>query len=107
MKSPILLVILLLSPALTGCGKSSPVVPSESRPTPTPVTVPQLEVFVDDLTGFQTSDLRDAQNQVVQFNRRNELIWAADGTHLPGYRVWSHAAEKGRRYYFIEGKICE
>jgi len=64
-------------------------------------------VFVDALTGFQTSDLRDAQNQVIQFNSGNELIWTADGTRLPGYRVWSPPTGKDRRYYFIEGKICE
>ena len=104
MRSP--LVLLLLLPMLTGCGESSPVVPSESRP-PAPAPAPRLAVFVDDMTGFQTSDLRDAQNQVVQFNSRDELIWTADGTHLPGYHVWSPPTANGRRSYFIDGKICE
>jgi hypothetical protein len=64
-------------------------------------------VFVDDDTGFQTSDLRDAQNQVIQVNHSNELLWTADGTRLPNYRVSSFKFGNGRRYYFVEGKICE
>jgi hypothetical protein len=64
-------------------------------------------VFVDDQTGFQTSDLYDAQNQIIQFNSNRELIWSADGTRLPGYRVWYLTFPNGRRYYFVEGKICE
>lgn len=109
MRPSILLLVLL--PALTACGQSSPVVPSESRPPPTTaVPTPQqstLAVFVDDDTGFQTSDLHDAQNQVIQINNRSELLWAADGTRLPGYRVTSHKFHDGRRHYFIDGKICE
>src|SRR5262245_20456910 len=105
MRSP--LVLLLLVPTLTGCGQSSPVVPSASRPVPAPAPAPQLAMFVDDLTGFQTSDLRDAQNQIIQFNSGNELIWTPDGTRLPGYHVWSHTIDQGRRSYFIQGKICE
>ena len=103
-------LLLALLPALTACGQSSPVVPSESRPPPAPVvpTPPPstLAVFVDDDTGFQTSDLRDAQDQVIQFSN-NELLWTADGTRLPGYRVTSHKFQDGRRHYFVEGKICE
>src|SRR5262245_15034619 len=105
MRSP--LVLLLLVPTLTGCGQSSPVVPSASRPVPAPAPAPQLAMFVDDLTGFQTSDLRDAQNQIIQFNSGNELIRTPDGTRLPGYHVWSHTIDQGRRSYFIQGKICE
>ena len=26
-------------------------------------------------------------DQIIQFNTSNELIWTADGTRLPGYRV--------------------
>ena len=110
MRSPILLLLLLLLPALTGCGESSPVVPSESRPAPTPAAptpAATLAVFIDDDTGFQTSDLRDAQNQVVQFTSSNELLWMADATRLPGYRVTFGRFSDGRRHYFVEGKICE
>jgi hypothetical protein len=100
-------LMMALLPVLTACGpSSSPVVPSGSRPAPAPTPAPLAE-FVDDLTGFRTSDLRDAQNQVIQVNSSNELIWTADGTRLPGYRVWSVTFPNGRRYYFVEGKICE
>lgn len=44
-------------------------------------------MFRDRASGFWTSDLRDAQEQIVQFNTANELIWTADGTRLPGYRA--------------------
>jgi hypothetical protein len=107
------ILLLALLPALTACGESSsPVVPSEPRPAPAPaVPAPApatLAVFVDDTTGFQTSDLRDAQNQTIQFGSNQELIWTADGTRLPGYRVTSYRFfTDGRRYYFIDGKICE
>jgi hypothetical protein len=108
MRSPILLLLLL--PALTGCGESSPVVPSESGPGPTsgdPTRSSTLALFVDDDTGFQTSDLSDAQNQIIQVTNSNELLWTADGTRLPNYRVSSFRFGNGRRYYFVEGKICD
>jgi hypothetical protein len=43
--------------------------------------------FTDAATKFTTSDVRDAQDQIVQFNSAGELIWTPDGTRLPGYRV--------------------
>ena len=42
--------------------------------------------FTEAASRFSTSDLRDAQEQIVQFNTAGELIWTADGTRLPGYR---------------------
>ena len=50
---------------------------------------PTLKVFTE-ASGFSTSDLRDVQDQIVQFNTANELIWAADDTRLPGFRVERH-----------------
>ena len=66
---------------------------------------PTLVVFTELMTGFATSDLRDAQDQIVQLNSANELVWAADGTRLPGYRTNSFISG-GHRHQFIEGKIC-
>jgi hypothetical protein len=66
-----------------------------------------LAVFVESGTGFQTSDLRDAQNQINQFSASGELIWTADGTRLPGYRVKYYTFSDGRRYYFVEGGLRE
>jgi len=55
---------------------------------PPPVSAtPTLIVFTDPATGFSTSELRDVQEQVLQLNTANELIWTADGTRLPGYGI--------------------
>jgi hypothetical protein len=43
--------------------------------------------FVDPHSGFSTSDLHDAHEQVVRLTVARELIWAADGTRFPGYGV--------------------
>jgi hypothetical protein len=103
MRTPILLLALL--PALTACGESSPVVPSQPPPVQVPAA-PTLFEFIDDDTGFKTFDLRDVQHQIVQVNSNGELIWTADGTRLPGYRATGHDSWDGHRYYFIEGRIC-
>jgi hypothetical protein len=46
-------------------------------------TTPLL-VFKDPVTGFSTSDLHDAQDEVVRFNTAGDLLWS-DGTRFPGY----------------------
>jgi hypothetical protein len=54
--------------------------------TPPPLPV-QLAVFSDS-SGFMTSDVRDVQGQIVQFDTANHaLIWAADGRSFAGYPV--------------------
>jgi hypothetical protein len=80
---------LLMLAAISGCGDSLP--PTAPNPTPPPPapTLPSastLKVFTDS-SGFSTSDLRDAQDQIVRFNTANELIWAADDTRIPGFKV--------------------
>jgi len=79
---------------LTGCGSpSSPSFPSSvTAPGPLPPAPPPgssngLATFTDTRSGFSTSDLHDAQEQVVRVNLAHELIWVEDGTHLPGYRA--------------------
>ena len=42
-------------------------------------------VFLDRETGFRTSDVRDAQDQIVRFNDAGELVWLASGARFPGY----------------------
>ena len=64
---------------------------------------PTLIVFTDPGTGFSTSEVRDVQEQVLQINTADELIWTADGTQLPGYRV-DRCCYPGVSY--IVGKIC-
>ena len=101
-------LLLTLLPALAGCDGATPSTPSavpSPAPSPAPSATPTLVVFTELMTGFATSDLRDAQDQIVQLNSANELVWAADGTRLPGYRTNSFISG-GHRHQFIEGKIC-
>jgi hypothetical protein len=82
------IAVFMVANGLVGC--SNPAAPAPSAPS-APSGVPQpnpgaLVVFKDPLTGLSTSDVRDAQNHVVQYTTTNELIWI-DGTHLPGHQV--------------------
>lgn len=90
------LALILLVHGLVGCGRSGsatlPAAPSTAAPSPAAQPVPppvsnQLVVFSDPVTGLSTSDVRDAQGDIVQFTTGNELIWAANGAHLPGHYV--------------------
>jgi hypothetical protein len=42
-------------------------------------------VFTDAATGFSTTDVRDAQDQVVQFTSDGVLVWTPGNIGLPGY----------------------
>ena len=106
------IVLLGLTQVLAGCDGAGPSrAPTSPSPLPIEQPVPQpppaakLLSFVEASTGFTTTDLRDAQEQIVQISSANELIWTADGTRLAGYRVTtlpgSHSPVD-----FIEGKIC-
>jgi Carboxypeptidase regulatory-like domain len=100
------IVLLLLVQGLVGCGGSeSRTLPSASRtlpsapsPVPQPVAPNQLIVFKDPLTGLSTSDVRDAQDYIVQFTTARELVWTADGTHLPGHVVQGPGYQPGGNY---------
>ena len=73
--------------AVAGCNsRTTPSAPS-SVSTPTPAPISELVTFADPRSGFRTSDLRDAHEQVVRFTAAHELIWIADGTRLPGFSV--------------------
>ena len=71
-------LLLTLLPALAGCDSAAPSTPSPRRRRRR--RPPRWWCLA--ISGFSTSDLRDAQNQVVQFNCNRELIWTADGTRL-------------------------
>ena len=84
------IAVLIVANGLVG-GCSNPAAPALAPSAPAPPGVSQpnagpLVVFTDPLTGRATSDVRDAQNHVVQFTTANELIWI-DGTHLPGHQA--------------------
>ena len=89
------IVLLMLVQMLAGCDGSrssipsapSSIPPSAPPPAPPPASINGLMMFTERASGFSTSDLRDAQEHIVQFNTANELIWTADGTHLPGFRA--------------------
>src|SRR5688572_12891478 len=44
-----------------------------------------LLVFTDPVSGFSTSDLRDAQDQIVRINAAGDLLWMEDGRRFPGF----------------------
>ena len=44
-----------------------------------------LTTFRDQRSGFSTTDVRDLNGNVVQFDKRGELIWKVDGRHFPGF----------------------
>ena len=83
------ILFVLMAAAFAGCEGSRSPVPAPTpiqQPTapPTPPATPPLRVFTE-ASGFRTSDVRDADGQIVQFNTANELIWTDDGTRLPGF----------------------
>jgi carboxypeptidase family protein len=91
--------ILMAAGACAQSGSST----APSSPLPPPPSSPPavtIVVFTEPGSGFSTSDLRDAQDQIIRFNTAGELIWTADGTRLPGYRISNHLE------YVVEGKIC-
>jgi hypothetical protein len=74
---------------MAGCeSRATPSAPS-SVPPPTVMPGPsdQVVVFADPHSSFSTSDLHDADEQVIRFSVASELIWMADGTRLLGYGV--------------------
>jgi hypothetical protein len=103
-------VLLMLAQALAGCDGTNPVrgpvTPSPVEPPPAgPPPTPTLRAFLESSTGFSTTDVRDADDQIIQVNSANELIWTPDGTRLKGYRVSTLQGTHGVASY-IEGKIC-
>lgn len=51
--------------------------------------VSPLRVFTDPATGFSTSDLRDAEEQIVQLNAEGHLIFTPENVTFPGHSVGS------------------
>ena len=101
------IVLLVIGHGLAGCGGSGPL-PGPSAPStvlqpPTPAPPPQpseLVVFIDSTTGFSTSDVHDAQGQIVRFNTADELFWVANDARFPEFIVdgnfvaYHHKADK-------------
>lgn len=85
------IVLLVLGQGLAGCGggRSLAIPSAPSQVTPAPVPSPGqvgLAVFSDSATGFSTSDVHDAQDQIVRFEA-DELILAAIGARFQEFIV--------------------
>ena len=85
--------------AIGGCNTETFRLPTATSPVPQPSPVaPGLIQFREPSTGFTTTDLHDAYDQILQLNSAGELIWTADGTRLSGYQASGT--------FYIQGKIC-
>src|SRR5687767_8572261 len=80
------IILLVIASGLAGCsGAGYSSAPSAPSPVPQAAQPPipiSLVVFTDFATGFVTSDVRDAQEQIMRFNTAGELIWTADDTRF-------------------------
>lgn len=112
----------LLALALAGCGDS--VSTSSTTPPPPPAAGATLAVFTDAETGFQTTDVRDVDNEIVRFDVSDgTLIWTPENLLFDGWRVQGSFLDEDRlfqvrfgtvsgerRAYFTEsgrGTICD
>ena len=87
MKTSTGVVFFLLIGGTVGCGSSSPTTPSSGPPTP-PRPTPVIAEFSDPASTFKTRDVRDVDDQIVQFDTANNaLIWAVDGRSFSGYPI--------------------
>jgi hypothetical protein len=88
LRAAVLFLALSGGAAACGDGRPLPAAPTSSPPSTQPPGAPQsngLRLFIEPSTGFSTTDVRDVQDEIVQFSTKGELIWTADGTTLPGY----------------------
>jgi hypothetical protein len=82
MSRPGTTILLAWALAMAGCG--GPTSPSRAVAA-TSSAVTALMVFTDRASGFSTTDVRDAHEQIVRFNTAGEMIWAAGDTRFPGF----------------------
>jgi hypothetical protein len=77
----------VLAAGLSGCDSARVQGPAAPSPIPAvaPPAEPVLRTFTDAGSCFSTTDVRDARDHVVQFDTSYDLIWTADGRHLPGF----------------------
>jgi hypothetical protein len=95
MKTSTAVVLFLLIGGTAGCGSSPPTTPGNPPPPPTPRT-PVIAEFRDPASTFTTRDVRDVDDQIVQFDTANNaLIWVADGRSFPGYPVSGNLISSG------------
>lgn len=74
---------------LVGCGGSSTTGPDPAR----------LVLFQDPDSAFSTSDVRDAQEQIVRFDSVDEtLIWTPTGAAFPGWHTSGNFLDASHRF---------
>jgi hypothetical protein len=84
MRLPPTIVPLLASAlAMAACGHPTSPDPASAGSASTSATA--LMVFTDRASGFSTSDVRDAHEQIVQFNTAGEMIWTAGDARFAGF----------------------
>ena len=96
-------VLLVIAQALAACNDHG-VTPSPAAPSGL-VPETRLVAVAESSSGFSTTDLRDADDQIVQFTVNGQLIWAEDGTRLSGYYVTTVTGTHGVVTY-VTGRIC-
>ena len=93
-------LVIVIAQGLAGCDGSSSPPTAPSSPSATPPAAPGLVAFFDPASRFSTSDLRDAEEEIMQFSTAGELVFPATNTRLAGFRRLA-GPEQG-----IEGDIC-
>ena len=83
-------LIIVIAQGLAGCEGSyspsfSPPTAPSSSPSPSP-TEATLVTFRDPASAFETSDLHDSEDEVMQLNTAGELVFPATNTRLRGFR---------------------
>ena len=76
--------LLVLACSAAGCGVTSPSPVRAPGPAPGGTGI-ALAVFTDRASGFRTSDVHDADDQILRFNSAGELIWMDGETRFGGY----------------------
>lgn len=91
MRTTRIVLLLAIAAVHTACGAGGA---GMTSPSPVPHSA-GLALFSDPDSDFMTTDVRDAQDEIVQFNTAGELVWAADGSRYPGYIADGHVITAG------------
>jgi len=79
-------LIIVIVQGLAGCERSySPPTAPSSSPLASPTEV-GLVTFRDAASAFETSDLRDSEDEIMQLSLAGELVFPATNTRLRGFR---------------------
>ncbi len=105
-----LVAVSALSLAIASCaGDPSPLGPTPPSTNPPPAETPTLMVFHEPSTGFSSSDLYDAHDQVIQLTHGGDLVFSATGVRVHGPAVAAYSNYYGPPTYFIasQTQMCD